>query len=213
MSIDDLSILIAHGDEDTRTDLVEAVNGLHSVVEQCATVAEFRGAVLRNRPDLIITGVWFPDGDGIETAIKLGEQRPIPCVVSTATRSLELVHRAMEDHVMAYLIEPVRPEDLQAAIVVAWSRFEQLRELEAEVEDLRTALEHRKTIERAKGLLMADRSITESEAFGVIRRRSQDRRLRIVDIASEILGQHDAAAASEAEQNGAVNRMPTEALD
>lgn len=190
MTISGLNILIAHGSDDVRANLIDAVNDSHTITAACGTVAEMKRAAIERRPDLLITGIWFPDGDGIDTAIELGREHPLPCVISTAERSLELVEKAMEDHVMAYLIEPVSAEELHAAIIVAWSRFEQFRDLESQVDDLKTALEHRKTIERAKGLLMATRSMSESEAFSNLRRRAQDRRIRMVDIASEILADH-----------------------
>lgn len=187
MSTQPLSIVVAHGGDAIRKDLVEAINSGHRVIAECGTIAELKSTVLSQRPDLLVTGVYFPDGDGISTAIELGETEPLPCVVSTAARSLDLVHKAMEDHVMAYLIEPVTNEELAAAIIVAWSRFEQLRELELQVEDLKTALHHRKIIERAKGVLMAEKSMTEREAFNELRREAQNDRRPMIDIANRIL--------------------------
>lgn len=182
-----LDIIVAHGSDDVRRELVEAVDRRHVVTGDCGTVVQLKQMVMVQRPDLLVTGIQFPDGDGIDTAIELGRECPLPTVVATAARSLELVQKAMQDHVMAYLIEPVMREDLEAAIIVAWSRFEQLRELEQQVDDLRMALEHRKVIERAKGVLMASESMSEAEAFGVLRRRAQDDRRRMVDIANDIL--------------------------
>lgn len=190
MTLPDLRIIVAHGSDDVRAAITEALNSRYTVLAQCGTIIELKQAVLSHEPDLLVTGIWFPDGDGIDTAIELGELRPIPCVISTAARSLELVRKAMEDHVMAYLIEPVTKEELDAALIVAWSRFEQLRDLEDQVEDLKTALEHRKIIERAKGILMAEEAITESEAFAHLRKQAQDRRTRMVDIANQILSDY-----------------------
>lgn len=181
------SIIVAHASDDIRDEIVKAVSSRHTVIDTCGSVVEIKQSVLATRPDILITGVMFPDGEAIDTAIELSSEYPLPTVVATATRSLDLVEKAMRDHVMAYLIEPIDPNDLEAAIVVAWSRFEQLRDLETEVQDLRTALEHRKYIERAKGILMATDSISESEAFAILRKRSQNQRRRMVDIAHEIL--------------------------
>lgn len=189
MAISNLGIVVAHGSDDVRRDIIDAVGDRHRVIGEAGTIVELKAMVLGQRPDLLVTGIVFPDGDGIDTAIELGYRRPLPAVVATAARSLELVEKAMQDHVMAYLIEPVMAEDLAAAIIVAWSRFEQLQELESQVDDLKVALEHRKVIERAKGVLMATEEIGEGEAFGMLRRRAQDERRRMVDIAHDILGE------------------------
>ncbi len=187
MSHHEHTVVVAHASDETRDAIVASINDQHRVIATCGTVTEIKQTVLATRPDILITGVMYPDGEGIDTAIELSDAYPLPTVVATAARSLELVEKAMRDHVMAYLIEPIVPEDLEAAIIVAWSRFEQLRDLESQVEDLKLALEHRKYIERAKGILMASESMSEADAFGYLRRRAQDTRRRMIDIAHEIL--------------------------
>lgn len=187
MSTPPLRIVIAHGSDSTLQEIHEGLDERSSVIATCGTTAELHSAVRQDRPDLIVCGVTFPDGDGLEACIEIGRERPMPAVIVTALRSMSLVNKAMEDHVMAYLIEPVRPEDLQAAVIVAWSRYQQLEALEEEVGDLRNALQQRKLIERAKGVLMAAEGLTEAEAFGKIRSMSQDRRSPMADIAQEIV--------------------------
>lgn len=186
---DQLRIVLAHGSDQTLQHIRSSLHEGRAVSTVCGTVAELVNAVRHDRPDLIVTGVAFPDGDGIEACIELGRERPIPAVIVTTRRSLDLVTKAMQDHVMAYLLEPVKSEELQAAIVLAWSRFQQLRQLESEVGDLRRALASRKIIERAKGILMAERSYSEAEAFDHIRRESQNRRVSMAEIAQSILDQ------------------------
>lgn len=187
MAIEGLKIIIAHGSDDTRQSLLDAVDDRHEVIAHTGTTAEMHALVVEKSPQLLVTGVHFPDGDGIDTAIELGEKNPLPAVIVTEERSLDMVQKAMYDHVMAYLIEPIVKDDLEAAIIVAWSRFQQLRDLEEQVGDLRTALKHRKVIERAKGILMATDSLSEAEAFGVLRRRAQDERRGMVEVAQDIL--------------------------
>lgn len=183
---DALKLLIAHPDGEMLDLITRSLAPQHAAVATCRTAAELAQLARSAQPDLIVTATAFPDGDGIDVVITLGRERPIPAVIVTARRSIELVAKAMRDHVMAYLVEPVDAADLQAAVVVAWTRFGQLRELEEEIGDLREALEHRKVIERAKGILMAELSITEADAFAHLRRSAQDRRVRIFDIAKEI---------------------------
>lgn len=182
-----LRVVVAHADGQTLDAVVRGLGPERRVIESCSSAGELRAAVGRHSPDLLVSGVTFPDGDGLEVCIEIGRERPLPVVIVTARRSMELVTKAMQDHVMAYLIEPVRPEDLRAAVIVAWSRYRQLRELEEEVGNLREALEQRKLIERAKGVLMASGGLTESDAYSQIRAASQDARTPMVRIAERVL--------------------------
>lgn len=186
-AIEGLNVVVAHGSEDALVALVAAVGRRHRVMCECATVAQMLETAANDHPDMIVTGVEFPDGDGIEAAIRIGVDNPVPAVVVAQRRSLELVEKAMRDHVMAYLIEPVDPVDLEAAMIVAQARFEQFRELSAEVDSLRQALEDRKVIERAKGVLMADRQLEEHAAFALLRSRAQNARMKLGDLARGIL--------------------------
>jgi len=187
MPNDSLNIVIAHGSDDVRAHIARDLDDRHRVVAEAGLIVELRAAVEQHRPDLIVSGIAYPDGDGLDTLINLGQTRPLPAVIVTARRSIALVEKAMRDHVMAYLIEPVKKEELEAAIVVAWSRHEQLDALMGEVDDLRTALDNRKIIERAKGVLMATQNISEADAFATLRRRAQDARRKIADVADDVL--------------------------
>jgi response regulator NasT len=186
-ALEGLRIIVAHRSEPVRQSLVAGVRVRHEVLCECGSVAEVLDTATRQRPDLIITGVEFHDGDGIDAVIRVSVERPIPAVVVAERRSMELVEKAMHDHVMAYLIEPIDPADLDAAIVVAQARFEQFRELAEEVDSLRQALEDRKVIERAKGAIMAHRQVAEAEAFGQLRSRAQNARVKIIEVARGIL--------------------------
>lgn len=184
--IKNLRLVVAHSSDDMLQLLRESLGERHQVLATCGSVAELQSSIKRDKPDLVITGITFPDGNGLDTMIEIGEEDPLPSVIITASRSLKLVEKAMEDHVMAYLMEPVRPDELEAAIVVAESRFEQFQSLTEEVNDLRQALQDRKVIERAKGVLMAG-GMSELEAFKKLRSDSQSKRVKMVEIAREIL--------------------------
>ncbi|MFI4882895.1 MAG: ANTAR domain-containing response regulator [Phycisphaerales bacterium JB064] len=186
-AMEGLDVLVAHGSDHTLKALVAAVQRRHTVLCTCGTVAEVLETAEQNKPDLIVTGVVFPDGDGIDAVLRIGQEEPVPTVVVAERRSLSLVEKAMRDHVMAYLIEPIDPVDLEAAIVVAQARFEQFRVLASEVDSLRQALDDRKVIERAKGAIMADRHIEEQEAFAMLRSRAQNARMKMVDLAHGVL--------------------------
>lgn len=140
----------------------EARNGLEAV--QLAQSEE---------PDIAILDVKMPELDGIEAARRILDQRSIPIVMLTAYSQEELVSRAVEAGVFGYLVKPFRDEDLIPALSAARARHEELNELREDARSLNEALEARKIVERAKGLLMDREGLTESEAFARLRRASQ----------------------------------------
>lgn len=141
-------------------------------------------------PDLAILDIKMPRLDGISAARQIVQDRPIPIILLTAYSEVELVERATEAGVFAYLIKPVTEEELLPAILLARKRFEEFRVLQNEVEDLRQALEARKLIERAKGILMKRLGISEQEAFRRMQVQSQKENRKLVEIARAIITAH-----------------------
>src|ERR1700691_5891902 len=126
----------------------------------------------RLRPDLVIMDVKMPGLDGISAAEQISEQRLAPVVILTAFSQRDLVRRASDAGAMAYLIKPFTKADLVPAIEVAVSRCQEIAPLAGEVPGLRDRLQLRTLLDRAKGLLKADRGITEAEAFRWIQKTS-----------------------------------------
>jgi two-component system, response regulator PdtaR len=124
-------------------------------------------------PDVVIMDVQMPKLDGIEAARQLLAERPVAIVVVTAFPQEELVRRAVEAGVFGYLVKPFRENDVLPAIHAARARFEELQAVRQEASSLAEALESRKLVERAKGMLMAREKLSEDEAYGRIRRASQ----------------------------------------
>ena len=144
--------------------------------EVCAEARDGEEAVELARteqPDLAVLDVKMPRLDGIETARRILDERPIPIVMLTAYGQEELVSRAVEAGVFGYLVKPFREQDLLPAIAAARARHEELQALREEAESLAEALAARKVIERAKGLLMEKEQLSEQEAFERLRRASQ----------------------------------------
>ncbi|HEX9117098.1 MAG TPA: ANTAR domain-containing protein, partial [Anaerolineae bacterium] len=136
----------------------------------------------------------MPDMDGIDAAKVLTEERISPVVLLSAYSQRELVDRAREAGVTAYLVKPYREEDLTPAIEVALARFGEFRELEKQVTDLQTALETRKLVDRAKGILMDKQGLSEAEAFRKIQKMSMDNRKPMKDVAEAIILAHQVGA-------------------
>ena len=167
-------VLIAEDETLIRLDLRQLLEA--AGYEVCAEARNGLEAVelaASEDPDLAILDVKMPELDGIEAARRILERRSIPIVVVTAYSQEELVSRAVEAGVFGYLVKPFREEDLLPAIAAARARHAELVALREQAQSLGDALEARKTVERAKGLLMDRESLTESEAFARLRRASQ----------------------------------------
>jgi two-component system, response regulator PdtaR len=139
------------------------------------------------QPDLVFTDIKMPDLDGIDAAIKIYEQRPVPVILVSAYSDTRLIERAEADHIMAYLVKPIKQTDLEPAIGLAMRRFEQFEALRREAADMRKALEDRKIIERAKGILMKELSLCEAEAFRRLQRGAMNRQTTLVELARWVL--------------------------
>jgi two-component system, response regulator PdtaR len=167
-------ILIAEDETIIRLDLRELLE--NAGFEVCAEAKDGIEAVelaASTEPELAILDVKMPRLDGIDAARRILEDRPIPIVMLTAYGQDELVSRAVEAGVFGYLVKPFREADLLPAIKTARARHDELAALREEAESLSEALAARKSIERAKGLLMTKEGLTEQEAFERLRRASQ----------------------------------------
>lgn len=137
-------------------------------------------------PDAILMDVKLPGMDGIEAATAINKLKPTPVILLTAKKDEETIKRAAEAGVMAYLVKPVREEELLPTIELAISRFKEFQAVSKENIDLKETIEARKIVERAKGLLMEKEGLSERDAFSRIQRMSMDKRRPMKNIA-EIL--------------------------
>jgi response regulator NasT len=159
----------------------------HKVIAEAANGKEAVNLARELKPDLAILDIKMPEMDGIEAARTITQERPIPIILLTAFSEKELAERAAEANVAAYLMKPVSEHDLLPAIALAVSRFKEFQALHREVDDLRDALETRKLVERAKGILMRRLNLTEEEAFRRMQRRSQNENKKLGEIANAII--------------------------
>ena len=140
-------------------------------------------------PDLVVSGCEFGDGCALEMLTKLCEEKPVPSIVVSEKAETEKIEKAMADHVMAYLVPPVTARDLRPAIQLVMKRFEEFQELHKENADLREAIETRKYVERAKGILMSTQDLSEEEAYLRLRKLATANRVHMRKVA-EILIQN-----------------------
>lgn len=159
----------------------------HKVIAEASSGSQAVHLARELKPDLAILDIKMPELDGIEAAKQITGERPIPIILLTAYSEKELAERAAQAHVAAYLMKPVSEQDLLPAIALAVSRFKESQALLQQVDDLRDALETRKLVERAKGILMRRLNLTEDEAFRRMQRRSQNENKKLGEIAQAII--------------------------
>lgn len=157
------------------------------IVGEGSAAAEALTLVEGRRPDVAIFAVGLSDGDGVEAARVVMERSPLPIVLLTSRTDPAVWERAREAGVMAYLLKPLRVEELAPALDLARARFEEFSTLSRENESLKRSIESRKLVERAKGLLMEREKLSEAEAFRRIQKASMDTRRPMAEVADAIL--------------------------
>jgi len=185
-------VIVADDESIIRMDLREMLTNLgYLVVGEAGDGRSAVNLARELRPDVVIMDIKMPGGiDGIDAAKILTEERIAPVVLLTAYSQRELVERAKEAGVVGYIVKPFRESDLVPAIEVALARFAEFRALEKEVGDLKEALETRKLVDRAKGILMDTQGLTEAEAFRRIQKMSMNTRKPMKEVAEAIILAH-----------------------
>jgi len=185
-------IVIAEDEPIPRMDLREMLENLGYLVVGEASDGRSAVNIAREvRPDLVVMDIKMPELDGIAAARMLTEERIAPVLLVTAYSHRELVDGAKDAGVLAYVPKPFGEAQLVPAIEVALARFQEFRALEKDLGDTREALETRKLVERAKGVLMDRHGLKENEAFRRIQKLSMDTRKSMREVAEAILLAHE----------------------
>ena len=184
-------VIIADDESLIRMDLREMLTNLGYLV--VGEVGDGRSAVnlaRELRPDIVIMDIKMPDMDGIEAAQVLTEERVAPVLLLSAYSQQDLVQRARKAGVAGYLVKPFRESDLTPAIEVAMATYSEFRAVEREVDTLEDALETRKLVDRAKGILMDTQGLNETDAFRKIQKMSMNNRKPMRAVAEAIILAH-----------------------
>ncbi len=181
-------VVIAEDAAIIRLDLAEllAEEG-YDVVGQTGRGDEAIELVRELRPDLVILDIKMPGLDGLSAARHVAGERMAAVLILTAISQRDLVEQAPEAGALAYLVKPFQKSDLIPAIEIALGRFAELAALEREVADLHDRLEARKTVDRAKGILMDDGGLTEQAAWRFLQQQAMANRVKIADIARRVV--------------------------
>ncbi len=188
-----LRIVVADDESEMRDYFQDTLMSLgHEVVGTAENGEELVELCKSFEPDLAITDIKMPDMDGIEAANRIRDHRPLPVILVSAFHDPELIERALQDHVLAYLVKPIKQADLVTAMALAMRRFQEFQALHQQADDLRQALEDRKLIERAKGVLMKRAALDEPDAFRRLQKLSNDKNQKLVEIARMIVTAEEA---------------------
>ena len=183
-----LTIVIADDEALLRLDLREMLEEAgHRVAGEAADGYKAVELAKKYKPDLVIMDVKMPRMDGLVAAKKISEARIAPVLLLTAFSQQNIVEKAKEAGVLAYLVKPIQESNLFPAIEIAVSRWEEMEGLQDELEKLKESLEMRKILDRAKGILMEAHGISEVEAYRRIRQYAMKKQKSIKEIAEAVV--------------------------
>jgi two-component system, response regulator PdtaR len=193
-----LRIIVADDEPDVLKHFQECLEALgHEVIAAARTGTELVEQCNALHPDLVITDIKMPEMDGIDAANRIRQSNPIPVILVSAYHDSELIERSLADHVLAYLVKPIRKDNLEPAIALAMRRFKEFQALHQQANDLRQALEDRKVVERAKGILMKRSQCDEQTAFTRLQKLASEKNRKLVEIARMIVTAEEAFTAAE----------------
>ncbi|MBI3714397.1 MAG: ANTAR domain-containing protein [Betaproteobacteria bacterium] len=183
-----LKIVLVDDDPDRAASVRGALaRGDCEVVSLLATPIELYRAVAELKPDVIIISSESPSRDAIEHIALLNREAPRPVVMFSGDRSSDTIRAAIRAGVSAYVVDGLAVERLMPILEVAVERFEAEQALREELSHTRTQLAERKTIERAKGIVMKQKQLDEEAAFQELRRFAMDKGIKMAEAAQQVI--------------------------
>jgi two-component system, response regulator PdtaR len=182
-------VVIAEDEAIVRLDLKEILEEEgYEVVGETGRGDEAVKLVQELAPDLAILDIKMPGQDGLAAAREITAEQRAAVLILTAFSQRNLIEEARDAGVLAYLIKPFQRSELIPAIEVALGRFNEMRALKAEVDDLEEQLQTRRALDRAKGILMDECGMKEGDAFSFIQQRAMQERSKMKVIAERVIG-------------------------
>ncbi|HOB61298.1 MAG TPA: ANTAR domain-containing protein [Candidatus Competibacteraceae bacterium] len=179
--------------------LIDANSGRSAILEQALSDAGYRitirttdtdrllQQVQKAKPDVILIDIDLPDRDTLEQLREIGQDQPRPIIMFAERSDPETTAAALRAGVSAYVVSDLNPRRLQPIMDVAIARFREYQALRRELDETRNRLAERKVVEKAKGLLMAQRKLSEEEAYQTLRKLAMDRNQRIGEVARTVI--------------------------
>ncbi|GAB4536357.1 MAG: ANTAR domain-containing response regulator [Ruegeria sp.] len=183
-----LTVVIVEQNRDRAIAIVDALTESGDVdVHVIGSVSDLAKQIARHNPDIVLIDIENPSRDMLEelTMASGPLERPVAMFVSGAAGGL--ARSAVEAGVSAYVVDGLQAERIKPVIDIAIARFQILRQMRAELAETRRALEERKVIDRAKGLLMKAKGLQEDEAYALLRRTAMNQNRRVADVAEALV--------------------------
>ena len=181
----EVMLIDAHSGRSAILEQAPSDAGYHIVVRTART-DQLLQQVRETQPDVILIDIELPDRDTLEQLRDVGLNQPRPIVMFAERSDPETTAAALRAGVSAYVVDDLNPRRLQPIMEVAIARFREYQALRRELEETRNRLAERKVIEKAKGLLMAQRNLSEQEAYQALRKLAMDRNQRIGEVARTV---------------------------
>lgn len=160
----------------------------HQVVAEIDNAGHLYDAVRRFSPDAIIIDTDSPTRDTLEHLCLITNDCPRPIVMFTEDRNRESIRQAVHAGVTAYIVDGLAPERIEPIIETAVARFEMFQSMQRELAHTRNKLSERKLVDRAKGILMKEKLVSEDEAYRLLRKLAMDRNITIGNVAEQVIG-------------------------
>ena len=186
--VDEVRVALAEDEAIIRLDLRETLEEEgYTVVGDTGRGDEMLELVAATDPDVVILDIKMPGMDGIEVARRIAKSHDAAVVILTAFSQRDLIDQAIEAGALAYLVKPFQRSELVPAVEIARARHREMRALTDQAQTLADRLEARKTIDRARGVLMDEAGLTEADAFRFIQQVAMNERASMVDVACQVL--------------------------
>lgn len=187
-----MRVMLVDDDRDRSALLRQALRESgNEVVGELSTTSDLLTAVAHLQPDVVLIDVDAPSRDTLESLGQIARDRPRPIVLFAAKSDTETIRRAMRAGVSAYVVDGMAASRLKSVIEVAIARFDEHQALRRELEETKNRLADRRDIDRAKGVLMQRRKLSENDAYELLRKMAMDRNLRLGDAARALLAAAD----------------------
>ena len=185
---DKLRVLLLDARADRARDLAAALEDAGCrVVAQLVAPVDLHATLREVEPDLVIVDMDSPDRDTLEDMQRITSEQPRPIVMFVDESDSESIRTAVRAGVAGYVVKGSSPERIRPVLEVAVARFEQFQALKSELARAQSTLAERKTIERAKGILMEKRGFSEEEAFRMLRKMAMNQGVRLAEVARHVL--------------------------
>ena len=183
-----LRVMVVDEDNERREVLRQGLEKAgHRVVAEVQSTVNLSRLVAEVLPDVIIIDTHSPDRDTIEHLCVISQDTPRPIVMFSADGNTEKIREAVRAGVSAYVVDGLAAQRVQPILDVAMARFEALQSLRNELEDTQSQLADRKRIDRAKGILMKQKNLSEEDAYKWLRKMAMNENLKLAEVADQVI--------------------------